>query len=273
MTDEQTHQFRETVWSYFRMHQRRMPWREDPQPYKVMVSELMLQQTQVSRVLPKFQQFMERFPNVQALAQTSLDNVLQAWSGLGYNRRAKFLHTAAQQVVSEFGGQIPAQLETLVRLPGIGTNTAGAILAYAYNRPVVFIETNIRSVYFHHFFADADYINDKELLPLLKQTLDREHPRQWYWALMDYGSYLKQTVGNNIARSKHYARQSKFEGSRRQLRGNIVRRLLSGPTNYEHLSAAVQDERLKQVIADLMREGFVLKQGSELRLTDERKLP
>lgn len=273
LSDEQVYRFRETVWGYFRENRRQMPWRDDPTPYNVLVSELMLQQTQVNRVLPKFQEFMERFPSVKVLAASQLSDVLLAWSGLGYNRRAKFLHAAAQHVVRDFGGQIPSQLEDLTALPGIGKNTAGAILAYAYNHPVIFIETNIRSVYFHHFFVESGSVDDKELLPLLEQTLDHEHPREWYWALMDYGTHLKQTHGNNIARSKHYVRQSKFEGSRRQLRGGVIRRLLQGPLSYRQLAAEMADARLDSVIADLMQEGFVRKRGPQLRLTGEPKLP
>jgi A/G-specific adenine glycosylase len=272
-SDEQTNQFRETVWDYFNAHRRDMPWRSQPTPYHVLVSELMLQQTQVSRVVPKYLAFMEHFPDVRALAAATLPEVLDAWSGLGYNRRAKFLHSAAQIVMRDFGGRIPDTLEELVSLPGVGKNTAGAVLAYAFNQPVVFVETNIRTVYFRHFFDDSDTIDDKTLLPLLEQTVDREHPREWYWALMDYGAHLKHTVGGNISRSKHYTRQSKFEGSRRQIRGAVVRRLLQGPVALEVLASEVNDERLGSVLDDLAREGFLSRDANLLRLTGELKLP
>jgi A/G-specific adenine glycosylase len=178
ISDAQIHEFREIVWDYFRAHRRNMPWRDNPAPYHVLVSELMLQQTQVSRVVPKFIEFMHRFSSIDDLAKAPLAEVLDAWSGLGYNRRAKFLHAAAQQIVGMHKGVIPDDFENLVTLPGIGQNTAGAILAYAFNRPVVFIETNIRTVYFHHFFGDAEGVDDKDLLPLVEQTLDRDHPQQ-----------------------------------------------------------------------------------------------
>src|SRR6266550_351214 len=155
LTHQQIQQFHEAVWDYYREHKRIMAWRVHPTPYSVLVSELMLQQTQVNRVLPKFQEFMLRFPTVISLADAPLAEVLRVWSGLGYNRRAKFLHAAAQVVVEKYGGVIPATFTELVTLPGVGKNTAGAVLAYAYNQPVVFIETNIRSVFFHHFFADV----------------------------------------------------------------------------------------------------------------------
>lgn len=270
---QQIQDFREAVWDYFRAHERTMPWREDPSPYHVLVSELMLQQTQVGRVLPKYQQFIKLFPTIQTLASALLGEVLAAWSGLGYNRRAKFLHAAAQKVVNDYAGQLPDTLEDLVALPGVGRNTAGAILAYAYNRPVVFIETNVRTVFFHHFFADRTDVDDRELQPLVQLTCDTEHPRQWYWALMDYGTHLKQTRGNNVSQSKHYARQSKFEGSRRQIRGRILKHLIGEPCPLPVLRQLVPDERTAAVVDDLMREGFIEERDGLVRLTGQPRLP
>ena len=250
------------MWAYFAAHQRDMPWRSEPTPYHVLVSELMLQQTQVVRVLPKYQAFIERFPDVHSLAVAPLADVLAMWNGLGYNRRAKFLHAAAGQIVQHYGGEIPDSQAALMGLPGVGVNTAGAIMVYAFNQPVAFVETNIRTVFFHHFFADEDGIDDKEVAELVAQTLDAESPREWYWALMDYGAHLKSTVGAAISRSKHYTRQSKFEGSRRQLRGEVVRRLLADDFD----PASIQDTRLESVIADLEREEFIEKIDGRLRL-------
>lgn len=273
LAETQMREFQEAVWNYFRLHRRDMPWREDPTPYHVLVSEMMLQQTQVSRVLPKYHSFIERFPGVTELAKASLADVLREWSGLGYNRRAKFLHRAAQKAMTDFGGTIPSTHKALISLPGVGSNTAGAIRAYAFNQPAVFIETNIRTVFFHHFFADAVGVHDRELLPMVEQTLDREHPREWYWALMDYGAHLKQTQSSNISQSKHYVRQSKFEGSRRQVRGKVLRELLEGPNLVSRLAAYVGDSRLHGVIDDLVAEGFVERQGDSIRLTGGTKLP
>lgn len=272
-SDELITDFREVVWDYFCTHRRDMPWRDDPSPYHVLVSELMLQQTQVSRVLPKYQDFMARFALIQDLAAAPLADVLSTWSGLGYNRRAKFLHSAAQRVVSDFGGKLPESREELVSLPGIGPNTAGAILAYAFNQPVVFIETNIRTVLFHHFFADRSDVDDRELLPILRQACDLEHPREWYWALMDYGTHLKQTAGGKISQSKHYARQSKFEGSRRQVRGRVLRELTSGARSVVELVELLADERAQSVIDDLHREGLIEQEAGLIRLTGSLKLP
>ena len=190
--------FRDLVWGQASARYRDMPWRDDPSFYHVLVSEIMLQQTQVSRALVKFAEFMEIFPTIEALASASLADVLRVWSGLGYNRRAKFLWQAAQQVVAD--GQ-PRTVKDLERLAGVGKNTAGAIMNYVYEVATPFIETNIRTVYIHHFFADSFDVSDKELYELVANTMDVEHPRQWFWALMDYGSHLKSTEGALLSKS------------------------------------------------------------------------
>ncbi|MEO7747182.1 MAG: A/G-specific adenine glycosylase [Candidatus Saccharimonadales bacterium] len=269
LTKERIDEFQETVWQYYREHGRQMPWREDPSPYKVLVSELMLQQTQVSRVIPKFNAFMYTCPNIAALADKSLAEVLELWSGLGYNRRAKYLHQAAQIVLSDFAGSIPDDFDGLVKLPGIGKNTAGAIMAYAFSQPVVFVETNIRTVYFHHFYNDAyEPISDKQLEALVARTIDHEHPREWYWALMDYGAYLKSTAGGQLSRSKHYVKQSPLKGSLREMRGRIIRVLVVGQLNHDELSEQVDaDERFEPALEALLREGMIEKNGPLMGLT------
>lgn len=197
MVNEITGQdFHDTIWAYYHDHGRHdLPWRQMTDPYAIMVSEIMLQQTQVSRVIPKYHEFLRQFPNVQSLAAARLGDVLRAWSGLGYNRRAKYLWQAAQAIADDFGGKFPDSRDQLVQLPGIGANTAGAILAYAFNQPTVFVETNIRTVYLHHFFADTEAISDVQIRKLLEQTLDHEQPREFYWALMDYGASLGAAGG------------------------------------------------------------------------------
>lgn len=259
---------RNIVWDYYHDNGRHdMPWRHDEHnPYHIMVSEIMLQQTQVARVVMKYREFLMKFPTVAALAAAPLGEVLIIWSGLGYNRRAKFLHQAAQMVVEEYGGVFPQTSAELVRLPGIGVNTAGAILAYAYNQPVVFVETNIRTVIIHHFFADDSSVPDKAILEIAEQLLDPEHPREWYWALMDYGSYLKKTVGNLNRQSKTYAKQSTFAGSKRQIRGQVIRKLAAAAQTPAQLEQEIADERLQEVLADLLAEGLIVKQGARLRL-------
>jgi A/G-specific adenine glycosylase len=216
----------------------------------------------VSRVVQKYEQWLTVFPDVQTLAKAPLSDVLSLWLGLGYNRRAKFLHASAKQLAAS--GVFPGNTKDLVALPGVGVNTAGAILAYAYNQPVVFIETNIRTVFLYHFFEDQQAVLDTELMPLIEQSLDEENPREWYWSLMDYGSYLKQTKGNYSKNSKHHTRQSKFEGSKRQVRGKVLSLLSQNKAlTLAQCSDQISDVRLSEVLVDLQKEGFIVeKQGT-----------
>jgi len=270
--ESEVREFQQEVWHYYDAHGRHdLYWRlpdEDGwfDPYKVMVSELMLQQTQVNRVLTKYVEFLEKFPTVQALASASLGDVLIAWQGLGYNRRAKFLWQAAQMVVNDLGGQFPQGQKELTALPGVGMNTAGAIMAYAYDRPVAFIETNIRTIYIHHFFNDQTDVPDKAIEELVRRSLPQDGQgsvisgsgaRQWYWALMDYGTHIKQLHGNKSRASKSYVKQSPFEGSKRKVRGAVLRHLSQRPETLEMLAELESDPRLAEVLQDLEREGMV----------------
>lgn len=248
---------------------RDMPWRRDTSAYYVLVSELMLQQTQVARVIPKFEAFIARFPDIKALAAAPLSAVLREWTGLGYNRRAKYLHEAAKRVALEYAGELPADYEQLKELSGIGPGTAGAIMAYAFNQPVVFIETNVRTVYFHYFFPHDEKVSDKQLMPLIEATLDHQNPRAFYWALMDYGSWLKQHTPKRTAQSVHYKKQSKFSGSVRQVRGQIVRLLGEKDRTLEQLQAElVADERFDPALEGLQKDGLVVEVNGSYHLTN-----
>ena len=245
---------------------RDMPWRQDTRPYYVLVSELMLQQTQVARVIPKFEAFIERFPNEQVLADASLAEVVILWQGLGYNRRAKFLHEAAKMIISN--GAFPETYEQLTSLPGVGKNTAGAILAYSYDSPVVFVETNIRTVYIHHFFNDRYDVEDKDIISILSQTIDSDRPREFYWALMDYGSWLKSQGVRNISASKHYKKQAPLKGSVREMRGAILRKLVNGSVKKETLLVENSaDTRFEAAYTSLLSEGLISESSSEVYLT------
>lgn len=254
--------FQQTVLAYYQEYGRHgLPWRRPEadgsfDPYKVLVSEVMLQQTQVPRVVPKFEQFLAQFPSCMVLARAPLAEVLKAWSGLGYNRRAKFLWQAAQKVANDYKGVLPATTAELTALPGVGSNTAGALLAYAYNKPAIFIETNIRTVFIHHFFPGQEQVSDKDIVHLVASALP-DDVRSWYWGLMDYGTYLKQEMGNVSVRSRHYKKQSTFQGSRRQIRGQVLRVLSKGPATFVQLRQQNLDERLPEVLAALVNEGMI----------------
>jgi A/G-specific adenine glycosylase len=262
--------FIKTVWRYYKAHGRHdLPWRKTTNPYRILVSELMLQQTQVVRVLPKYQAFLKLFPTARRLAAAPLGDVLTAWQGLGYNRRAKFLWQTAQVVEKEHRGKWATTLAGLRVLPGIGAYTAGAVMNFAYNQPIPLIETNIRTVYLHHFFHDSHGVADADLLPLIERTLDRENPREWNWALMDYGAYLKTTVGNINTRSRTYKKQSPFKESNRYVRGAILRTLSTGRCTKAALFkqlADIEKERGELALAALQNEGLVVKDKNNYRL-------
>lgn len=255
--------FKDTVTSYYFQNARDgLPWRATGQdghfdPYHIMVSEVMLQQTQVDRVVPKYLNFIKHFPDVDALAKAPLIEIMRVWQGLGYNRRAKYLQAAAQAIVERHNSQVPDNLEQLTKLPGIGVNTAGAILAYAYNKPVIFVETNIRTVYIHHFFSDQEQTSDKQIISFLELTIDKHSPREWYWALMDYGTYLKKSGRSHVQKSKHYIKQSQFKGSKREIRGLVIRALVAGAKSISELKNTIDDDRLTEVLAQLQKEGII----------------
>ena len=259
-TPEAIDLFRDLILSYFRAHGRDLPWRHTTDPYRILVSEIMLQQTQVERVAVKYTEFLEQFPDFESLARAPRSEVLLAWQGMGYNRRAIALQETAKRVMDEYGGELPADVETLATFPGIGKATAAAIVAYAFNMPVVYIETNIRRIFIHFFFQDREGVRDDEILPLVERTLYRENPREWYSAMMDYGTVLKKRTANPNRRSASYSRQSRFEGSDRQIRGRILALVLEEGTVTEReviLRLCEEPGRVKRILGDLAREGFV----------------
>jgi A/G-specific adenine glycosylase len=261
--------FQHKIWDYYREHGRSMPWRETGNPYHILVSELMLQQTQVPRVLEKYREFIARFPDAAALAKAPLRSVLTVWQGLGYNRRALALQQIARIVVERFKGKVPSSLDDLVKLPGIGKATASAILAFAFNQPVAFIETNIRTVFIHFFFPDRDAVSDEEILPLVVKTLDADNPREWYYALMDYGTVLKKTAANAGRKSRHYHKQSPFDGSNRQVRGKIVRYLVKeGKSTEKEMvkQIGLRAHRVRSALRDLVQEGLIARKGAMLKI-------
>jgi len=252
--------FQQKVRNFYLENYREMPWRKEPSAYFVFVSEVMLQQTQVPRVLVKFEEFIKKFPDFKSLASASNHEVLSFWSGLGYNRRAIFLRNAAIKIWEDYQGNVPNNHEYLVKLPGIGPNTASAIQAYVYNEPVVFVETNIRTVFLHEFFPGKHEIDDKNILSLVKQTVDKQNPREWYWALMDYGTFLKKKFGNQNRRSKQYTKQSKFEGSIRQVRAAIIRSLIKipGQSKKELFNSTEHaDHRFDSALDSLVKDGSI----------------
>jgi len=249
--------FIHTVWGYYKKNKRTMAWREDISPYSIFISEVMLQQTQVARVMVKYPLFIKEFPDFKSLAEANTTTLLSVWQGMGYNRRALYLKAAAQVVVTKHYSILPEDVESLDELPGIGHETACSIAAFAFNKPVAFIETNIRRVYIYHYFADKYNISDTEILPYVIKTVDKINPREWYWALMDYGAYLATQIDNPNKKSKQYSKQKKFEGSVREVRGGILKLLLKKQHSLDELKIVFPDERLFTALEQMKKEGFI----------------
>ncbi len=263
--------FQSLIWDYYRRHARPMPWRESSNPYHIYLSEVMLQQTQVTRVLPRYLQYIKRYPTIAKVAQAPSAQLLQIWQGLGYNRRAVNMGRACRLMMAHHSGKVPQRREELLALPGVGAATAGAILVYAFGKRIPFIETNIRRLFIHFFFAEhpaTDSIADREIMPLIEQSLPRRKLRHWFYALTDYGARLARQRPNPNRRAQAYRQQSAFAGSHRALRGAIVRYVLqegalSRPLLCERLPTygRIQVER---ALAELAAEGMIT-EGSIIR--------
>lgn len=269
MRSQELARVRARIWRYYRSHKRELSWRKHITPYRVLVSEVMLQQTQVARIREAFPRFLKQFPTISSLANATPASVLRAWQGLGYNRRALYLHRTAQIIVKNYGGRLPRNSEDLEQLPGIGPATARSIVVFAWNVPEIFIETNIRRVILYHFFPESNYVDDREIKPYVAALLDQDRPREWYYALMDYGTYLATQVPNPNRRSRHYTKQSRFQGSDRELRGNILQLLLEKGSLKELHDPQENDERkkrLNRILQDLVKEGFIKKTGKSYSL-------
>lgn len=241
---------------------RDMPWRQPLfDPYKILLSEIMLQQTQVSRVVDKYNMFLAMYPTIHDLAYAPLSDILRMWSGLGYNRRAKYLHDSVQSLKTI---KTKWTYDQLVACKGIGPNTAKAVLTYSYNRPEVFIETNIRTVILYYFYKDTPTtIADAQIMQTVASLIDTKNPRVWYWAVMDLGAYLKQTNNSLLHKTHTYKKQSVFEGSNRQLRGQIIKLLGTHHSlSLDDLQKHINDSRLSTTLHSLQNEGLIA-QASE----------
>lgn len=245
---------------------RDLPWRRDPSPYKVLVSEIMLQQTQVSRVVPKFNDFMKTFPTIESLAKAKTKQLLQVWSGLGYNRRAIWLKEAASQIVAR--GEFPQVVKELQNLKGVGPYTSRSILIFAFNRDLAAVDTNIRRVLIASGFADES-TSDKMLQSIADSVLLRGRSRDWHNALMDYGSQVLTSSSTGISPT---STQPCYEGSSRQVRGAVIRALTE--TNELGLGdlmllldCDLEESELESIMSQLIVDGLVeLVRGASYRI-------
>ncbi|MBU7016565.1 MAG: A/G-specific adenine glycosylase [Theionarchaea archaeon] len=265
--------FQTHIYGYYQEKGRIFPWRDTDNPYCILVSEIMLQQTQTERVIQKYNEFTTLFPDFPSLARAPLQKVLEVWHGLGYNKRAKALKKTAEIVTIRYNGVLPSNTKVLQTFPGIGKATAGAISAFAFHNPVSFIETNIRTVFIYFFFQGETSIKDKDILPLVEKTLDTTNPREWYYALTDYGVMLKKSDNTLNKRSFHYQKQPPFKGSNRQIRGTVLKVLLGTPYTESELTRELtrilhcSSERVMGVLDQLEKEGFITRKGCVIRIS------
>jgi len=263
MSKKDIEKFQKTIWDFYKHNKRNFPWRNTKNPYHILVSEIMLQQTQADRVVVFYQRWIKRFPTIASLAGVKFSEIYPFWQGLGYNRRALALQKTAQKVIKEFKGTLPSDILLLEELPGIGPYTARAVSIFSFNTPVTCIETNIRRVFIHEFFPQKEDVNDKEILILAERALDKKNSKEWHYALMDYGAYLKSQVPNPNRRHKNYTLQSKFEGSLRQIRGTTLRMLSGKSMDIKELSKRLKKAtlqtpaRIEKVILALEKEGLI----------------
>jgi len=271
LTPEVIVEFNHQLVSYYYEHGRDLPWRKTTNPYHILVSEIMLQQTQVERVKDKFEEFIRAFPDFLSLANASVKEVLSIWQGMGYNRRALALKQVAQRVMDECNGSLPQDVKTLITFPGIGEATASAILVYAFNIPVAYIETNVRRVFIHFFFGERKGIRDDEIKPLVMQALPKVNSREWYNSLMDYGAELKKRGQNPNRKSASFAKQSQFKGSDRQMRGLILREVLtevSIDTRDLLQKMKISKRQLHRILRALEDEGFIMQFGDKVKIAE-----
>ncbi len=252
--------FQEKVLGFYSRHRRAFPWRETTERYAVMVSEIMLQQTQAERVVVKFNAWMDRFPDVDALASSSLRDVLSLWSGLGYNARGERLHRAAGIIVSEYGGVVPGKPDELLRLPGIGMYTSRSIPIFADNCDIATVDTNIRRILLYELGLEES-ISVSELYDVADALLPRSRSREWHNALMDYGALYMTSKRSGI---RPVGRQSAYKGSKRWYRGRILSDLLDEPGGMavEEIRARYGDGpfSIEDILSDMEKDGLVERQ-------------
>ena len=264
--------FQKLILTWHKKNKRDMPWRNTKDPYKILVSEVMLQQTQVARVLPKYKEFLKEFPTLTSLAQASDKKLLHVWAGLGYWKRALSLKKTAQIILKEYHGKFPKKPELLKKLPGIGPYTAGAVACFAFLNKDAFLDTNIRRVYLYFFFSEKNNISDRNILTIAKKSVWKKNSREWHYALLDYGAVILKDKKIN-KQSKHYTKQSKFEGSLRFFRTKIIRFLLDQP---KQTAAIKKIERLlkeskspyasTKILSGLEKDGLIKKKRNSYSL-------
>jgi len=263
---ERVQEFQKKVFSFYQKNKRDLPWRKTTDPYKILLSELMLQQTQVNRVILYYEKWIARWPAISALASASLAEVLQAWMGLGYNTRAINLHKAARKIVTEFDNDVIEAMKQYKEIPGVGRYTSQAVQIFSTNTDLVTVDTNIRRIFINEFHL-PEKVSDKELWGLAKRCLPKGRSREWHNALMDYGALFLTAQKTGI---KPKTQQSRFEGSDRQLRARIIRILLQNDESLVNISRIlnVDSSWLQRILEKLISEEIISKKNNRYYLKE-----
>ena len=278
ITEKKKH-FNQMLFRWHKAHYREMAWRNTRNPYRILVSEVMLQQTQVERVREKYAEFLKQFPSVHILAKAQLGDVIRAWSGLGYNRRAKYLHECVKEVLLNHQGKFPNDMTTLMTLPGIGLSTAGALQAFAFGEDEPMIDTNIRRILTRTFFSpkmsrlrlDMVGVSDKELYVFAKSLIPKGKGREWNYAMLDLGATLCTARHHSklcplaklhgpVSDFVYKKPQKKFANSDRFYRGRILSQLLISPHTSESLQEvlALEQGLLHLILTKLAKEHLIV---------------
>ncbi len=263
---ERIQEFQKKVFSFYQKNKRDLPWRKTTDPYKILLSELMLQQTQVNRVILYYEKWITRWPDIHALASASLAEVLQAWMGLGYNTRAINLHKAARKIVTEFDNDVLEAMKQYKEIPGVGRYTLQAVQIFSTNADLVTVDTNIRRIFIKEFNL-PEKVSDKELWKLAEKCLPIGKSRDWHNALMDYGALHLTSQKTGI---KPKTQQSRFEGSDRQIRARILRCLLNDTMSLSELKKTfrIEQKRLRRILDKMVTEKIIVNKNNSYQLNE-----
>ena len=266
ITKKQINQFQSKVLSFYKENRRDLPWRNTTDPYKILISELMLQQTQVSRVINYYDKWIKQWPTIDLLAQASRKDVLKAWMGLGYNTRGINLHRSAQKIVNDYNGDLLETMKNYKEIPGIGKYTSRAVQIFSTNADIVTVDTNIRRILISEFHLSED-VTDKELWQLAEQTLPTGRSREWHNALMDYGALFLTAKKTGI---QPKTKQSRFEGSDRQIRAQILRQLMEKTVSLSELQKIfeIEQNRLQQILDKMVKENIIFRDNNGFYLNE-----
>lgn len=258
--------FQQKILQYYQKNKRDLPWRHTTDPYSILLSELMLQQTQVSRVIEYYTKWLHTWPTIQHLSKANRKDVLQAWIGLGYNTRGINLHKASQIIVEHYNGDVIAAMDDYKKIPGVGKYTSQAVKIFSTNADIITVDTNIRRIFIHEFNLPQD-ISDSKLWSIAQYCLPKGKSRQWHNALMDYGATYLTSKKTGISPK---TTQSTFEGSDRQIRAQILRDLLTKPLTLQDLTNQYNhsSDRLLKIL-EKMKKQEIIKQENKTYYLNE----